>query len=60
MGAFGKVVECAVAHGKAQAVEELAEGQLLTVPIAEVLEYNAGVFEDLVKAMEGMKLFELP
>jgi hypothetical protein len=57
---FGKVVECAVARGKAQAVEELAEGQLLTVPIAEVPEYNAGAFEDLVKAMEGMKLFELP
>lgn len=60
VSAFGKVVECAVARGKAQAVEELAEGQLLTVPIAEFPEYNAGAFEDLVKAMEGIKLFELP
>ena len=60
VGAFGKVVECAVARGKAQAVEELAEGQLLTVPLAEVPDYNAGAFEELVKAMEGMRLFELP
>ena len=58
--AFGKVVECAVARGKAQAVEELAEGQLLTVPLAEVPGYKADSFEELVKAMEGMKLFELP
>ena len=59
VGAFGKVVECAVARGKAQAAEELAEGQLLTVPLAEVPEYNADAFEELVKAMEGMKLFEI-
>lgn len=58
--AFGKVVECAVARGKAQAVEELAEGQLLTVPLAEVPGYKADAFEELVKAMEGIKLFELP
>ena len=60
VSAFGKVVECAIARGKAQAVEELAEGQLLTVPITEVPEYNADAYEDLVKAMEGMRLFELP
>lgn len=32
--AFGKVMECAVARGKAQAVEELHESYLLTVPLA--------------------------
>ena len=31
---FGDVVQCALAHGKAEAVEELHENQMLTVPIA--------------------------
>ena len=60
VGAFGKVVECVVARGKAQAVDELAESQLLTVPLAEVPGYKADVFDELVMTMEGMKLFELP
>ena len=60
VGAFGKVVECAVARGKAQAMEEMAESHLLTVPLAEVPRYKVDAFEELVKAMEGMKLFELP
>ena len=60
VGAFGKVVECAVARGQAQAVEEMAESHLLTVPLAEVPGYKADAFDELVKAMEGMKLFELP
>lgn len=53
-------MECAVARGKAQAMEEMAESHLLTVPLAEVPGYRADAFEELVKAMEGMKLFELP
>lgn len=58
--AFGKVVECDVARGKAQAVEELCEGHLLTVPLAEVPGYNANTFDELVEAMENMKVFDFP
>ena len=38
--AFGNVVECALARGKAEAVEELHEGKILTVPLAEVPGYH--------------------
>ena len=38
--AFRNVVQCALARGKAEAVEELHEGQMLTVPLAEVPGYN--------------------
>ena len=48
---FGRVVECAIARGKAQAVEEMVEGQLLTVPLAEVPGYKADAFDELVGAM---------
>ena len=58
--AFGKVVECAMARGKAQAAEELHESKMLTVPLAEVPGYRADAYDDLVEAMEKMKLFELP
>ena len=42
--AFGKVVECAIAHGKAQAAEELHESRMLTVLLAEVPGYKADTF----------------
>ena len=58
--AFGKVVECAMARGKAQAMEEMYEAQMLTVPLAEVSGYKANAYAELVDAMEKMKLFELP
>lgn len=58
--AFGRVVECVVARGKAQAVEELHENQLLTVPLAEVPGYKADAFDELVEAMEKMKVFDFP
>ena len=58
--AFGKVVECAIARGRAQAMEELSESQMLTVPLAEVPGYDADTYAELVAAMEKMKLFELP
>ena len=58
--AFGKVVECAMACGKAQAVEELHESKLLTVPLAEVPGYKADAFDELVAAMERMKVFDFP
>jgi uncharacterized membrane protein len=38
--AFGNVVKCALARGKAEAMEELHEGKMLTVPLAEVTSYN--------------------
>ena len=58
--AFGKVVGCAMARGKAQAVEELHESRLLTVPLAEVPEYRADTFDELVEAIEKMKVFDFP
>ncbi|GJZ19966.1 hypothetical protein Tco_0556556 [Tanacetum coccineum] len=50
---FGDVVKCALARGKAEAVE-------LTVPAAQVPGYNHNAYEELVAAMEAMKLLELP
>ena len=40
--AFGKVVQCAMERGKAQALEELHEAKALTVALTEVPGYNAG------------------
>ncbi|GJZ38842.1 hypothetical protein Tco_0585405 [Tanacetum coccineum] len=57
---FGDVVKCALARGKAEAVEELHEKKLLTVPAAQVPGYNGNAYEELVAAMETMKLLELP
>ncbi|GJT73617.1 hypothetical protein Tco_1032903 [Tanacetum coccineum] len=57
---FGDVVKCALARGKAEAVEELHEQKLLTVPAAQVPGYNDNAYEELVAAMEAMKLLELP
>ncbi|GKG61611.1 hypothetical protein Tco_0621320, partial [Tanacetum coccineum] len=37
---FGDIVKCALARGKAKAVEELHERKLLTVPAAQVPGYN--------------------
>lgn len=57
---FGKVVQCAVERGRAQAMEELHEAKLLNVALAEVPSYNANAYNELMKAMKGMKLLELP
>ncbi|GKE77635.1 hypothetical protein Tco_1543755, partial [Tanacetum coccineum] len=57
---FGDVVKCALARGRAEAVEELYEKKLLTVPAAQVPGYNQEAYEELVAAMEAMKLLELP
>ncbi|GKE81635.1 hypothetical protein Tco_1551635, partial [Tanacetum coccineum] len=57
---FGDVVKCALARGKAEAVEELHDKKLLTVPAAQVPGYNHNAYEELVAAMEAMKLLELP
>ena len=56
--AFGKVVECALTRGKAESMEELHKGKMLTVPLAEVPGYNGDGYAELVAAMEKMKLFE--
>ncbi|GJU16351.1 hypothetical protein Tco_1144317 [Tanacetum coccineum] len=57
---FGDVVKCALARGKAEAMEELHEKKLLTVPAAQVPGYNQKAYEELVAAMNAMKLLELP
>ncbi|GJQ92878.1 hypothetical protein Tco_0004017 [Tanacetum coccineum] len=51
---------CALARGKAEAAEELHEKKLLTVRAAQVPGYNDNAYEELVAAMETMKLLELP
>ncbi|GJU61701.1 hypothetical protein Tco_1243536 [Tanacetum coccineum] len=56
---FGDVVKCALARGKAEAVEELHEKKLLTVPATQVPGYNDNAYEELIAAMETMKLLEL-
>ncbi|GJV59915.1 hypothetical protein Tco_1466015 [Tanacetum coccineum] len=43
-------------RGKAEAVEELHEKRLLTVPAAQVPGYNQKAYEELVAAMEAMKI----
>ena len=57
---FGKVVQCAVERGRAQAMEELHEAKALNVALTEVPGYNASAYDELMQAMEGMKLLELP
>nr|GFA68991.1 transposase (putative), gypsy type [Tanacetum cinerariifolium] len=57
---FGDVVKYALARGRAEAVEELHENKLLTVPTAQVPGYNKDAYKELVAAMEKMKLLELP
>ena len=58
--AFGKVVHYAMERGKAQAMEELHEAKAFTIALTEVPGYNAGAYDELLEAMEGMKLLELP
>ena len=58
--AFGKVLECAVAHGKTLAADKLDEAKVLTVPLAEVPGYKASAHAELIAAMEELKKFELP
>ena len=57
---FGKVVNCAIAHGETSAADKLAEAKLLTVPLAEVPGYKADAHAELVAAMEELKKLELP
>nr|GFA75450.1 transposase (putative), gypsy type [Tanacetum cinerariifolium] len=49
-----------IADHMAEAMEELHENKLLTVPAAHVPGYNKDAYEELVAAMEKMKLLELP
>lgn len=58
--AFGNDVQCALARGNAEAMEELHEDKMLTVPLAEVPSYNGDSYAELVAAMEKMKMFEFP
>jgi hypothetical protein len=58
--AFRNVVQCALARDKAEAMEELHKGKILTVLLAEVPGYAGDGYAKLVAAMEKMKIFELP
>jgi hypothetical protein len=58
--AFGDVVKCALARGKAEAIEELHKRNMLTVSPAEVPGYARDGYAELVAAMEKMKIFEFP
>ena len=58
--AFGDVVNCALARGKSQAIEELCESKLLEIPATQVPGYDAHAYEELVVAMNRLKVLELP
>ena len=58
--AFGKVVHCAVAHGKTLAVCELAKAGKLKVEPADVAGFNADTPAQLTAAMQELKALELP
>ena len=59
-GAFGKVVECAVAHGKTLAISKLAEGKHLNIAPADVPDFNVDVPAELKAAMLALKKLDLP
>ena len=48
LDSFGKVVHCAVARGKSQAMEDLHEVKLLNKDLAEIPGYNAAAYDELV------------
>ena len=59
-GTFGKVVECAVAHGKTLAISKLAgEGQLKVDPAA-VPDFKLDAPAELKAAMQVLKKLDLP
>lgn len=58
--AFGKVVNCAVAHGKTLAISELAKSGDLKVAPADVPSFNADAPAQLKAAMQELKTLELP
>ena len=58
--AFGKVVNCAVAHGKTLAVRELAKAGQLKVEPADAVVFNADALAQLTAAMQELKVLELP
>ena len=57
---FGKVVQCALAHGKAETVEELCASKVLDMSPSQVPGYNATAYDELLAAMGKLKLLELP
>jgi hypothetical protein len=58
--AFGKVVHCALARGRSQAMEELREAKLFEKDLAEIPGYSATAYDELVQAMARLKVLELP
>ena len=59
-GPFGKVVNCALAHGKTLAVDELCEKKVLDCTPSQVAGYDAKTIEHLSQAMEELKVLQLP
>ena len=57
-GAFGKAVQCACERGKAQAVEELCEKKVISIPAAEVPGYNPDAYGDLVAVLKNLRHLE--
>ena len=57
--AFGKVVELAIDHGKASAVDKLIEEKKLEVPAEDVSWYKADAHEKLTAAMGELRDLEL-
>ena len=49
-----------MARGKAEAIEELHQGKMLTVTPAEVPGYAGDGYTELVAAMEKMEVFDFP
>ena len=59
-GPFGKVVNCAIAHGKTLAVDELCKKKVLETPPSQVPGYDAKTIDHLSEAMEALKVLQLP
>ena len=50
----------AMAHGRAQAIEELCESKVLRLPVEQVPRYNPNAYDELVAAMGRLSSLELP
>ena len=59
-GPFGKVVNCAMAHGKTLAVDELCKKKVLDGSPSQVAGYDAKTIDHLSQAMEELKVLQLP
>lgn len=58
--AFAEVVNCAIAHGRSNALIEAEKAGLLKDPIETCPRYDAGSLEALTAAMERLKTNDIP